>query len=186
MSIYTKQTWTDNVTPVDKAHMDTIETGIFNSQFRDEKGVANGYASLDANIKIPVAQLPILSGAELAAAQITSDISTASTTAVDLVTIATGVTFENVKYYVEIAAQLLRQTAAGNAVIFALNVDGAGVTGVQSDCPGGANGSPVFFRIAWTPTAGAHTVKIQWNVSAGTGTLRLTGYAPAQFRIVKA
>jgi hypothetical protein len=29
MANYVKQTWTDNVTPVDKSHMDTIENGIF-------------------------------------------------------------------------------------------------------------------------------------------------------------
>lgn len=58
MSVYTKNVWTDNVTMVDKAHMDVIENGVFASQFRDEKGVANGYASLDSGVKVPVAQLP--------------------------------------------------------------------------------------------------------------------------------
>lgn len=57
---YVKQVWTDNVSPVDKAHMDHIEDGLvsMDTGAAAARGAANGYASLDAGVKVPVAQLP--------------------------------------------------------------------------------------------------------------------------------
>lgn len=45
-------TWTDGVTPLNKANMDQLEQLA-------RKGAANGYASLDGNGIVPLAQLPI-------------------------------------------------------------------------------------------------------------------------------
>jgi len=41
----------DGTTPLDAAHMNALQQKV-------EKGLANGYASLDSGIKVPVAQLP--------------------------------------------------------------------------------------------------------------------------------
>jgi hypothetical protein len=61
---YTKQSWTDNQTPVDKIHMDHIEDGLVtvDTGGAAAKGTANGYASLDAAGKVPIAQLPTYAG----------------------------------------------------------------------------------------------------------------------------
>src|SRR5215831_2712894 len=44
-------TYVDGSTPLDASHMNAL-------QHKVEKGLANGYASLDSGIKVPVAQLP--------------------------------------------------------------------------------------------------------------------------------
>ena len=43
--------WTDTVTPLNAANMNLLEQ-------TPRKGQANGYAALDAGVKVPVAQLP--------------------------------------------------------------------------------------------------------------------------------
>ena len=69
---YSQQTWTDNVTPVDKVHMDHIESGIvtIDTGGAAAKGAANGYASLDANSKLAVAQVPLTYGTSLPASPV--------------------------------------------------------------------------------------------------------------------
>ena len=42
----------DGTTPLDAAHMNALQQKV-------EKGLANGYASLDASGKIPAAQIPL-------------------------------------------------------------------------------------------------------------------------------
>jgi len=44
-------TYVDGSTPLDAAHMNALQQKV-------EKGLANGYASLDATTKVPIAQLP--------------------------------------------------------------------------------------------------------------------------------
>jgi|SRR5215831_4125922 len=58
---YVKQSWIDSQTPVDKVHMDHIEDGVvlLDTGGAAAKGAANGYASLDAGGKVPVAQIPL-------------------------------------------------------------------------------------------------------------------------------
>ena len=48
----------DNVTPLDAVSMNKLQT-------RDEKGAVNGYPSLGADGKVPLAQLPPVGGADL-------------------------------------------------------------------------------------------------------------------------
>lgn len=59
MPPYAPTDWSDGATPVDAVHMDKIEAGIAAAQIVEEKGVANGYAALDATGKVPAAQLPV-------------------------------------------------------------------------------------------------------------------------------
>jgi len=51
-------TYTDGVTPLDASHMNALHQKV-------EKGLANGYASPDASVKVPVAQLPANVGQSL-------------------------------------------------------------------------------------------------------------------------
>jgi len=44
-------TYVDGTTPLDAAHMNALQQKV-------EKGLANGYASLDSGVKVPIAQLP--------------------------------------------------------------------------------------------------------------------------------
>src|SRR5262245_56689416 len=46
-------TWQDNVTPLDATNMNKLEQTA-------RKAAANGYPSLDAGSKVPVAQIPVL------------------------------------------------------------------------------------------------------------------------------
>jgi hypothetical protein len=58
---YVPTDWVDGVTPVNAANLDKMEAGIVAAEEKTAKGQANGYASLDGGVKVPVAQLPDLS-----------------------------------------------------------------------------------------------------------------------------
>jgi len=66
---YIKTIWTDKVTPLSATNFNKIEQGIFdldgNKISTSQKGVANGVATLDSGILIPVAQLPVIPTAKL-------------------------------------------------------------------------------------------------------------------------
>lgn len=49
-------TFTDNVTPLNKATFDALQAGVIAAERTENKGVASGYASLDSGGKVPVAQ----------------------------------------------------------------------------------------------------------------------------------
>lgn len=56
---------------------------------------------------------------------------------------------------------------------------------VQIDMLNGSNGVCARVIDPFIPAAGSHTYKVQWKVSAGTGTIRTTSLCPAVFRIIK-
>ena len=56
-------TFTDGVTPLNKATFDALQAGVIAAERTENKAVANGYASLDGTGKVPVAQLPGATGA---------------------------------------------------------------------------------------------------------------------------
>lgn len=56
---YSPTSWVDGTTPVNAANLNKVETQLVAAE--SAKGVANGYASLDASTKVPVAQIPDLS-----------------------------------------------------------------------------------------------------------------------------
>lgn len=57
-------TWVDGVTPVNAVNMEILDTDIAARQVSSEKGAANGYAPLDAGSKVPLANLPPVSGVD--------------------------------------------------------------------------------------------------------------------------
>jgi len=64
---YTKQSWVDDVTEVDKAHMDHIEDGIVSvdsglTSFIGTRGQPSGLATLGTDGLVPASQLPTPSG----------------------------------------------------------------------------------------------------------------------------
>lgn len=79
--------------------------------------------------------------------------------------------------------------SGGNLTVFDFTVDGTRLGGSNS----GAwyeqqkvtdYGSPLFFAVPYTPTAGEHTFRVQWRVSAGTGTIQGAD-PPAWFAVVE-
>lgn len=62
---FTPVVFIDGVTPLNKGTFDPLQAGVIAAERTEYKGVANGYASLDATTKVPVAQLPDLSGTYL-------------------------------------------------------------------------------------------------------------------------
>ncbi len=127
-------------------------------------------------------------GGELVHAQLTSDTTTTSVgTDVDLVAFS-SVTYAAVPYYCEVAIPLLRHSVTG-ASIYVRLTDNAG-TGIsayaQADAQTAGNGWAWFVRLRFTPSAGAAVLKLRWQTSAATATVKATGLAPAEFRIIAA
>jgi hypothetical protein len=60
---FTPVTFIDGVTLLNKATFDALQAGVIAAERTENKAVANGYASLDATGKVPVAQLPGAAGA---------------------------------------------------------------------------------------------------------------------------
>ena len=56
---FTPVTFTDGVTPLNKATFDALQAGVIAAERTENKAVANGYASLDGTGKVPVAQTPL-------------------------------------------------------------------------------------------------------------------------------
>jgi len=186
MSVYTKNVWTDNVTPVDKAHMDVIENGVFASQFRDEKGVANGYASLDANTKVPAAQIPaqLLAYVELAA------MVGIVTAGVDVIGPVSAVCDGGpiwVEAYIQSVQFQSASSTNGDSATFRFYMDGADVSGnamtvIQMNATIANTYQPIgMIGVRLTPSAGSHSFKLfavravqtglpVMNVIAGAGT----------------
>jgi len=62
---YVKTIWTDNITPLSATKLNKIEQGIADSIPLEQKGVANGVATLDTNKLIPTSQIPVIPVAQL-------------------------------------------------------------------------------------------------------------------------
>lgn len=63
---FTPVTFTDGVTPLNKATFDALQAGVIAAERTENKAAANGYASLDASALVPVAQLPLTPIVEMA------------------------------------------------------------------------------------------------------------------------
>lgn len=64
---FTPVTFTDGVTPLNKATFDGVQAGVIAAERTENKGAASGYASLDSGTKVPLAQIPVLTSAQLPA-----------------------------------------------------------------------------------------------------------------------
>jgi len=105
------------------------------------------------------------------------DITTTSTSLVD-VTGAT-VTFTTGAFPVAYGAtQCGNISLAGEEIFFNVDIDGSlqhGTNGIQGSQPAGSAGYPMLYSFSAQSaalSAGSHTIKERWRVTAGTGTLR--------------
>jgi len=188
-------TYVDGTTPLDAAHMNALQQKV-------EKGLANGYASLDSGVKVPVSQLPagtasgvasldsggkvpvaqlpttLLPGAEIGYDQITAAVTVASTTEASGTTViaCAAHVFDGAAVIAEFFAQNVLPAAAANALIVVGLFEGATQIGrfglVQS--PNIASGIqvPFYGRYRFTPSAGSHTYTVTAWQSGGNGTIQ--------------
>lgn len=147
-------TWTDIVSPA----------AAIGDQFTAER--ANQvYANLDF-LRNPPADIYTPSTAA-------SNITTTSTTFVDLTGFTTSITTQGGAIRID-----FRVRANSTNARFDILVDGLSITGdndaLGAVTPASTFGNNCFFAIV-AASAGAHTVKVQWRVTTGTGTVYPAG-----------
>ncbi|MGQ9889713.1 MAG: hypothetical protein ACUVSX_14670 [Aggregatilineales bacterium] len=116
-----------------------------------------------------------------AAAALAANIATTSTAFVDAPGLALTLTTAGGALLVGFTG--VAGNAAGTTVVFDLVVDGVSQGGLDGVIGSSAGIVPMSF--VWLVeglAAGAHTVKLQWKVSAGTGTLYGGGTAYLRFK----
>lgn len=116
-----------------------------------------------------------------AAADLAANIATTSTAFVDAPGLALTLTTAGGALLVGFTG--VAGNATGATVVFDLVVDGVSQGGLDGVIGSSAGVVPVAF--VWLVeglAAGAHTVKLQWKVSSGTGTLYGGGTAYLRFR----
>lgn len=133
---------------------------------------------------------PIPPHTELAYYSQATDITTTNVASPgDLVTTFASNTYENVKYYLEIAIPRISFSVAGNVNFLLRETAGPTIVGnpISRAFAAGAIFTELSTKFPFTPTAGAHVYDVRWYLStAGTGTINTTGLSPAIFRIIKA
>ncbi len=122
-----------------------------------------------------------LKGPPRAAAALTANIATTSTVFVDATGLALALTTAGGALLVGFSG--VAGNTGGATVVFDLVVDGASLGGTDGVTGSSAGVVPVTF--VWLTdalAAGAHSVKLQWKVSAGTGTLYAGSTAYLRFK----
>jgi hypothetical protein len=107
---------------------------------------------------------------QVASTEITSDITTTSTTFIDLMTLTVTIGANPVILDFSVSCN---NTGMFNQCDFQLLVDGGitrGITVYTSTSENASSGAILYKTSALT--AGSHTFKIQWRVDAGTGQVR--------------
>lgn len=119
----------------------------------------------------------------------TSDLTTTSTSFVDATGASVTITTGARKCLVAVVA-VATNSSAGNGVYLDIDIDGSrqgGTAGlVESDPQSVSTMENLSFTyITDALTAASHTFKIQWRVSAGTGTLRRSTTSPLVLSVVE-
>lgn len=115
-------------------------------------------------------------GASARANLSSGDITTASTSLVDLTGVTVTMTTGSNPVHCGFAAQFANSSASED-VVLNLAVDGvlqmgtAGLRNRGNASAGVVSGVAGFTWMTSALTSGSHTIKVQWSVSAGTGTL---------------
>jgi len=197
MAHYVQNVWTNNVTPVDKAHMDVIEAGITEAADLYYLGdwVAGTYKEGDIVVYNGVAYMAVRQttqtpvpwgtppygnppGYEFGYDQITAAVTVSSTTEASGTTViaCAAHTFDGAAVIAEFFSQNVLPAAAANALVVIGLFEGATQIGrfglVQS--PNIASGIqvPFYGRLRLTPSAASHTYTVTAWQSGGSGTIQ--------------
>lgn len=142
-------------------------------QALSDKGIANGYASLDASAKVPLAQIPGGNGG-----LVDTDQSTTSTSYVDLTTVGPSVTLTTGTKVLVIASANTYNSGAGNSNAISVAVSGASTIAASDSTSGyirlnaaSVAETVVMFTVV-TVTAGSNTFTMKYLTSAGTANFR--------------
>lgn len=122
---------------------------------------------------------------ELGSAQVTSNVTTTSTSAVDLtgatVTVTTGTRPVVVSFY-----GMVSHSVASKQFQLNLVQDGSSIQQANAFSVTAGGFVPIHIMVRVNPAAGSHTFKVQWQVvDAGTGTVAGGGTFPAQLEVVE-
>lgn len=103
--------------------------------------------------------------------ELTGDISTTSTSFVDLTGATVTFTSAGGNLFAMFTATVTGASAA--VITFRFALDGTGTNNTLAVAAGDANPRCATFFWRWTSgiSAGSHTIKVQWKVSTGTGTV---------------
>jgi len=182
--------WTDGVTPLNAANMVKLQT-------RDEKAAANGYPSLDATGKVPLAQLPALNQTlgELAYGEFTAPVTcpaVSEATATPVVS-APAITLDGfTPIVIDVFIPVVGFSDAPDAVAY-LFEDSTSLGAVwgrtSSTVVVGTNHGFIRVSRRLTPAAGSHTYSFRAKVSSGAGVQMIAGpggpnqYTPGYIRV---
>jgi len=155
------------------------------SQKGSVAGVQGGYAPLDSSLLIPPAYLPSGYAQSAIATRTAGDLTTTSTTFVDVtdmtVTLTTGA-----RRCLVFCSALGGHTGSGSTLID-IAVDGTR-QGQTLGLTGGNSASFPLVLTFLTPvlSAGSHTIKLQWRVDAGTAQIYAsTAISPAILTVLE-
>ena len=201
---YTRTTWQDNVTLVDAAKMNNIETElvaldpvlsrvvvptVVNGQWLKGAGGAAVWSAITA------ADVSGLPGQELTYAETTANVSVTATSdaSANLVVAAPAFTFDGSGVIVTLAAPGALTPPVAAQVIFAVLFQDGAPVGRLAAVMSSANAqaaAPLYGQRRMYPSAGSHQFSFAASVSSGTGTVLAGGtgsgtYMPAFIRITR-
>jgi hypothetical protein len=143
--------------------LETVTAALLNTHLRDNLLAVAGTTGL-----VPTTSLVAEAATQVeTVADITTTVSTTSLTMVDLTGASVSLTTVGGPTVAWWSGPV---SAAAGGVFLTFALDGVEV-GSNAFVASGGSFVPTTLHYIWIPSAGAHTIKVRWRVSAGTGTV---------------
>jgi len=160
---------------ITEADVTNLVTDLAAKQATSAKGAANGYASLDAGTKVPVAQIPntLLAGYQYTLTPVTTTSTSTATSEAGAgsVVVSTAVTLDGTTgILVEFYCPWVAHDTAGGVVVLTLFEDATalGELARVDIAAAGGRSAPGVLMVGRIPASGTHTWTVKFWGSAGT------------------